>query len=231
MSSTLGPAIDRLYEAFGRLPRPASVRYCECCFDDAEEKALLAPVPLRELSAGALHPYAMNVMMTVGAAADLRYFLPRLLEVNLAGGDGLVDPEWLLIAVRRAEWQAWPAAEREALRAFLRTLWSAVLAGHELDADAVLCGIGHVEDDLTPYLLEWQAALTSTPAAEALAELGRENGRLTNPFWEERPEQRAQVEAWLAGDALRRDVRDALYAAGPDDDLREALTELDLALS
>ncbi|MDP9795128.1 hypothetical protein J2S43_003640 [Catenuloplanes nepalensis] len=230
MFTLLTPALDRLYEAFGRVPRPESVQHCECCFDAEEEAALLAPVPLRELPGKALHPYAMNVMTTVGAAADLRYFLPRMLEVNLAG-DGVVDPEWLLIAVRRASWTTWPAAEQDALRAFLRTLWTATLHGHELEVDALLCGIGHAEGDLTPYLEEWQAALSSTPAAEGLAELGCQNGRLTNPFWDERPAQRAQVEAWLAGDALRRDVRDALYAAGPDDDLREALTEIDLSLS
>lgn len=69
-SEPLTAAIDRLYAAFSGVRRPSVIEYCTCCFSADEEQALLAPVALRQLSIDVLRPYAFDVLLTVGDAAD-----------------------------------------------------------------------------------------------------------------------------------------------------------------
>jgi hypothetical protein len=83
-------------------------------------------------------------------------------------------------------------------------MWADTLVGDEWGAADVLCAIGNAEDDLTPYLAMWAAALSSPPAAEQLREVLDRDRRLTggeprlvNAFWDDRPDQAAQALAWL----------------------------------
>ncbi len=205
----LTAAVAGLYRAFAAVPKPVRLDYCDHCFLAEEERALLAPVPLTELSGAVLQPYVANVILTVGGPDDFRYFLPRLLELVARGEFDWPDLEMVFGRLRFAEWTTWPAGERDAVRAYLRALWHATLREDGRNAGDVLCAIGNAEDDLTPYLDAWVAAM-STPAARehllVLLTAGRqaESGgwRLVNAFWAERAAQVAQVLAWLAGSEL-----------------------------
>ncbi|GAA4953732.1 hypothetical protein [Actinoplanes utahensis] len=234
MTVSLTASITSLYDAFSRVPRPVALDYCACCFNPEEERAVLADVPLRSLPVEALRPYTANVIFNVGGPADLRYFLPRMLEI--AAGDGFDRPdlEPLLNRMYHAGWHRWQPGERDAVRAFLTALWA-----EERNGD-VLCAIGNAEDDLTPYLAAWLSALTdpATRPAEAAHlltllrddyERGRKGPRLVNAFWDGRPDQHAQVLAWLAGPELQL----ALFAAfevTDDEDTARILTDIDVLL-
>ncbi|AVT31758.1 hypothetical protein C6361_22360 [Plantactinospora sp. BC1] len=244
MGTALAEAIDRLHVVFGGVPRPSAIDSCPCCFTPDDERKLLAPVPLAELTADDLGDYAAVVLFTVGGVADYRYFLPRMLEIGCTEGFLWPDLEPLLGRLRHAGWRSWPAGERHAVRELLAALWAEVLADDPAavhDVDTVLCAVGNVEDDLTPYLAEWARQLARPTAAAALFDLlahhcrpAGTTWRLGNAFWAERGSQAAQVSAWLAGADLRRAVTAALGAVletaetdGHAESTWRILTELD----
>lgn len=185
---------------------------------------------MRQLTTETLRPYAAKVMLTVGDTADLRYFLPRLLEIACGAGFDWPDLEPQLGRLRYAHWTNWPGGEREAVRDVLAALWSHTLARNPdepYEADSVLCAIGNAEEGLTPYLVAWTAALALPTAAaqlrHLLAEGCRANGpvrRLTNAFWAERDAQADQVVTWLSSPALRRSVTQAFDAARSEAELQ-----------
>lgn len=202
MGTPISEAIDRLYDGFAHYHRPASIVHCEHCLTPGEAQALLAPVPLRQLSMEALKPYAYGVMLTVGDADDFRYFLPRLLEITDPARYPYPDLESMLSRLRFAHWTRWPQAEQDAVRVFLRALWEDAL--YSLDpvagAGEALCAITNAEDDIGPYLNEWT---TGDPiAARRLREFVSERctvdpgGRLrpVNAYWKDRD---TQVLEWL----------------------------------
>ncbi|MEU4163417.1 hypothetical protein [Actinoplanes sp. NPDC026670] len=235
MSESLAVAINSLYAVFAGVPRPSSIDYCPCCFTAEDEQAVLTDMPVRQLPAEALRPYAANVMFTVGGVADFRYFLPRLLEIACAEGFSWPDLESVVGRLRFAEWRGWRDEERDAVHDFLAALWSSALTSgpDQEDVDTILCAIGNAEDDLEPYLIEWASALTrpsDRPAAteqlRSLLESGyrsdRNRRRLTNAFWQDRDRQAQQVVAWLAS----ADLQVRLFAAFDDADSEETLQTL-----
>jgi hypothetical protein len=214
-SDPLAAAVDRLYVAFSGVHRPSVIEYCSCCFSADEERALLAPVALRQLSVDVLRPYAFDVLLTVGDIDDFRYFLPRILEVACTVGFNGPDLEPLAGRLARAQWLDWPAAEQVAVRDVLSALWATTLAAFpgEWDVDTVLCALGNAEEDLRPYLAQWMAELRRSPASAHLLDFLRYGARrniagweLTNAFWGSKG---GPVEAWLAGTDVRRAVADA----------------------
>jgi hypothetical protein len=221
----LTAAVAGLYRAFAAVPKPVRLDYCDHCFLAEEEQALLAAVPLTELSGEALQPYAANVIFTVGGPDDYRYFLPRLLELVARGEFDWPDLEMVIGRLRFAQWDTWQAGEQDAIREYLRALWHGTLREDGRDAGDVLCAIGNAEDDLTPYLDAWIAAMGTPAAREHLLVLltgGRQQTksggwRLINAFWDERAAQAGQVLAWLAG----LELLDAV--AGHDDLLIEVV--------
>ena len=74
-------AIERLYEVFGRYPRPRGETYSAYSDVTATDAAAIRERPLRELSGRDLAKYAMRAVVTWGDADELRYYLPRLLEL------------------------------------------------------------------------------------------------------------------------------------------------------
>ena len=198
----LGPhqAIEALYAAFAR-PGPQVVTGCPCCITAAELDTLLA-TPLRDLPADALESYASSVMLTVGEAEDLRYFLPRLVELSFRG-DLLTDPEIVFSKPRAAGWRTWPEREQRALEHFAAAVLSdmATTPYESARVDEWITGFSRMLEDITPYL----APLTrTTPAAAANLRgfyhwnaRGLARGRLSNAFWRDESEAEARVVAWF----------------------------------
>jgi hypothetical protein len=85
---SLQEAIEGVYEAFGRIPRPLTMDGCPCCIDQKGISILLSK-PLRELSPDDLTHYSASVFLTVGAL----YFLPRILDILATKPDWWPDPE------------------------------------------------------------------------------------------------------------------------------------------
>jgi hypothetical protein len=199
MGSPREDAIEGLYAVFAGCALPAHTAGCDHCVDEAD-LAGLRTTPLRKLTHDDLFLVASNVGLTWGGADEVRYLLPRLLE--------LAEPSWIdweivLARLRYCGWSDWPAEQQAAVRAFLDALWREAIEGalHPFRFDEILCGIGQAEDDLSPYLARW---LESGSAAAAVQLAGfvlgnaeaLEHGRLGNAFWEERSSARQLIE-WL----------------------------------
>ncbi|GAB7046008.1 hypothetical protein [Catenuloplanes indicus] len=223
MFPPLATAIDGLYATFAPVPLPESFSYCGgCCFSAEEARVLLTPRPLREVTAEALRYYRSNLFSMVGGVPDFRYFLPRVLELTAAetmhGRPMAGDLEWELRALVSAEWATWAADERAAIDAYLRALWSGVLAGAcATPPRDVLAGISAAEPDLAPMLAEWASSLARPAAAGQLA--GMLNDYRGDPdvvelsCWS--PASTALFAEWLFGAGLRRAIAAAAIGAGP----------------
>lgn len=164
MTPELSKAVATLYEAFGHVPHPANVEGCPCCSDEDELKTLTR-VPVKELTPAQLRDYAFSALLTVGRVEDLRYFLPRLLELSLTDELG-VDVEIILRKLPRGGWREWPPEERTGVEEFLEAVSSsfATIEWNRFALDEWICGFGQVFEDPTPYLA---SLLARSPAAAA----------------------------------------------------------------
>lgn len=201
-------ALDALYRQFAA-PAPASIKNCPCCLSSGAA-AVLHTKPLRELQQLELVDYAQSVFLTVGAEADFRYFLPRILELSA------LEPAWspqiTVGKLKLAGWLEWEAADRACVEAFLKAWWrwrleqsadanpDADVRGHAFDLEGVFCAIARTGAALDPFL-EDLAAYPQLRAA--MAELflwpdweGREPF-LNSAFWDEIPDAAQQFAGFL----------------------------------
>src|SRR5688572_5553245 len=114
MTPSLQQAITGVYAAFADVQRPRSVEGCPCCIDRKGISILLSK-PLRELSPDDLTHYAASAFLTVGAAEDYVYFLPRILEILACERDWWPDPEVVARAIHTAGFHGWSGSRREAI--------------------------------------------------------------------------------------------------------------------
>ncbi|MEU4117919.1 hypothetical protein AB0F71_25940 [Kitasatospora sp. NPDC028055] len=224
--------LDRLLaglpEAFSTAPRPSRIDGCPCCASRAGLDRLLR-TPREQLTPGELGPYAASVLNTVGAPADLRYFLPRILQLVLTSE--LARPELPLVGRKLAQagWQDWPEAPY--LRRLLDALWLDVLhdAGQWWDADAVLCALGAADPDGTGgRLAEW-ARFADPVAVERLYEFAL-GGELEprDAFWDEQGAAYRTFAAWLRGPELQLAVEAAFLRTDDPTQLDQLITVHDI---
>jgi hypothetical protein len=162
----LHQAIERLYDVFERYPLKDKIDACDHCVDPEDHERLRSK-PLRELSVDDLEKYSFKAMTTWGEAEDFKHFLPRLFEL-IASDQGGFIAEWVIgWKLELAEWQLWPEAERDALRAYLAALWGCVVREYEsrVSVDELLCYAARAGMDVRPCLEEWRAACRQSDIA------------------------------------------------------------------
>jgi hypothetical protein len=223
-------AIEELYRVFARYSFHPDMPHCEHCVEDDEIRQL-GSKPLRELMPDELSRYGAKALTTWGGEDDYRHFLPRMFEIVGFEGFSWPDAEIVLGRLNDARWHAWPRDEQEAVTVYLGALWRWHLC--EFDESAylsrgdILCAIGRVIDDLSPYLRVWEEA-QSLAATRHIAYLvmisenvlpGR---RLGNGFWSGRQEQEQQVATWLTRPEILTRLEQALPRAAD----RESTAEL-----
>jgi hypothetical protein len=222
---SLDGATERLYGAFGDVPRPQRVAGCPHCVQPGEEASLVSR-PLRELSADDLERYAFKAMSTWGTGEDFRYFAPRLLDLTASGVMPWPGFEVVCGKLDQAGVRTW--AQLPAVEEFLRAFWTATL--HRFPASPpvseVMWGIVTVAGDLSPYLAEWERLATVAcirhlqEAAESELYSSRGGGRhpvagaVTGPA--------GRLRQWLAGGA----AADAVIARALQTDDEETLDQL-----
>jgi hypothetical protein len=224
-------AIVRLYDVFAGYRYRASMPACAHCVSD-EDLLALGSQPLDRLPAPLLGRYTIKAVSTWGEVSDLKWLLPRLAQL-LARGQLPVPAGALTAKLTRADWHAWPTAEREAVRALLHEWWLEGLRSTP-DIGAVvtarLPAVAAAEPDLTQYLLAWQEALAGDDARRLAAlqhvlELVCHSrfrpdlpSSLAALFWEPAGPAAAQTAAWLTSPDLAGEIDRALYdlAANPD---------------
>ena len=202
----VGAAVERLYEVFSSYPLREVTDVCWCCHTEEQERAVHA-APLRVLSPEQLEAFALDALYTWGDVADLKHFVPRLLEIVAGPGfpAGVPEREWVVDALNRAGWARWPSDQHQAVAEFLWAWWQRELPmlPDEYDRERSFVAITVAVEDLTPYLRLWAAS--SAPAAavryarfftgEASA---RASGGKRSYLWlSERPSQERQVADWL----------------------------------
>ncbi|GAA2157860.1 MULTISPECIES: hypothetical protein [Glycomyces] len=131
----LSAALNRLYAAFAHIPRPTAIEACPHCWTNRDTAALLAPVPLRDMTADMLRRYAAKALTTVGTEADFRYFVPRLLDIACTTGFDHPNLEILLDRLRLAEWTRWGPAGQDAIRDLLQVRRAAALSESQNDVE------------------------------------------------------------------------------------------------
>ena len=185
-SEELRQAVEALYATFACYPLRDEIAGCPCCIDE-NDQARIRSKRLRELTAEDLSPFASHVPHLWGEPEDLKHFLPRILELLPEWMHMWPDPEVVGASLRRSGCQNWPDAERKVVQDYLLVWWRSFVAGEsEWDVNTAICAVGQVIDDLAPFLAVWNPP----PDFD-----------VCNAFWDERPEQMAQVQRWASARA------------------------------
>jgi hypothetical protein len=240
----LAEAIENLYATFSEFRLGGPMDGHPPLPPAKEER--LQTIPLRHLTPDDLDQYAFRALTTVGTEEQFKHFLPRLLEITAYEGSvGYVDIQIVLGKLEYAHWTFWSVQERQAIERYLWALWESVLAQFpsEPDIEALLCGIGRVVDDLTPFLNVWLRGAESSAIShlhgfiEANLRGLLKKHRITNAFCDEREPQMMQVVNWLAQPALTERLEQMFFEYSQEpiaeqlSQLVEYLTLVRLALS
>ena len=169
-------AIDELYNAFSKYPRPRTYRACGCCCTGrvlegeywngtsrpvVEVDSPGADLPVRVISPTALADFAEDVPLTAGTIELFKHYLPRLLEIVIIDGFPNDVPDMASVFSHltfRAEepglaWWNWPDDEQTALTGFFDALWAQTRCVGRIYAEDALYAIFSGEE--IP-LLHWQ---------------------------------------------------------------------------
>lgn len=218
LSLDVQAALDDLYDVFGTFTSrdldPAWRAYWH-----PPEQASIDSLPVRQLPEELMGFVLANVVCLYGGPSDLKYFLPRLLELAVQRPlrEGLTA---VFSAAYQAELPSWPDAERTAVHRFLRAWWRQVLAEpvsfDTFPVEDALCAAAFAFDDLSVLLDEWDRAdglnATLHVMNTARLHLSEEDGRVElalHPYWDVRPVQTEQVRAWLLSPAVLTRLRSA----------------------
>jgi len=185
MTPALRAAIEDIYRVFRSSP-PERIDACPCCRDPTNYRPLHTR-PLRELTSDELGSYTSSALLTVGSEVDVRYFLPRILELGVLEPDHYPDVEIRLDKLWHMDWRTWPAREREPLERFVREWLEMLLAQDELNVrhvDALVCGAANAGFDVDAMLVRVDQ---KPDVAQALFEDNSgtfwKHGGPTNAFW------------------------------------------------
>jgi hypothetical protein len=230
---SLEDAAERLYDAFGDVPRPRRVEGCPHCTGPDEDLPLVSR-RLRELSAEDLSRYAFKAMSTWGTEADFRYFAPRVLDLTATGAMAWPGFEIVCGKLDQAGLRTW--TQQPAVEEFLRAFWTATLLRFpaSVPVSEVIGGIATVAPDLSPYLAEWER-LDTVACVRHLREAAESELSSLRPGWRLAATgavtgSAGRLRQWLTtGAAADAVIARALQA--DDEELLDQLTQAHDALS
>ncbi|GGG32567.1 hypothetical protein [Hymenobacter glacieicola] len=159
MNNLVTSALAEVYRQFSRYRLHQLPDACPCCITLAEN-TILWMVPLPELSEQQLRRYAFKAMTTWGNTNDFRYFLPRLLELVIQP-ESEIDKEVFFGKIIQAGWAAWPTADREAVRIFIRAWWSHHIQHECFFENELLAGLIALLGSLDPLLATWKISFAN----------------------------------------------------------------------
>lgn len=197
-------AIEDLYTAFADIARPSSIEGCRCCIGESELKRLLR-VPLRQVTASELAPYASSALLTVGSVEDYLYFLPRILEVSVTDEDWWPDIAVTGRAIRSTMPESWARSQKNAVQAFFESVFQSLILEESYGRiDDWICGAARSGFDVGPLLKIVEgndAAILEffNCNAGALAER-----KLGNAFWEPGDTGQDEILNWFMSENIRR---------------------------
>jgi hypothetical protein len=131
-------AVETAYRVFEAYKAKFKAHVCQCpvCVCE-QDRALLLDLPLRSIDGRLLMQYQWSAHNGADpeAADDLRYLLPRIFELLVAGDAKMFsDPNMTLSKLGDCLWmKQWPKPERDAVTGFLEALLNAALDRDELE--------------------------------------------------------------------------------------------------
>lgn len=144
-------ALECLYNVFSRYGRPQNFEGCPCCTTE-EHSRMLVGRPLRELSSDELEEYARKALTTWGTLNDYKYFLPRVMELTLAGSFSYCT-EMMLEKLSYGQFPDWERVERQAVVQVLRSAWRDAVGEMNVElADAILCSVSAIVENISFFL-------------------------------------------------------------------------------
>jgi hypothetical protein len=233
----LAPALPAIiadaYRVFGGYSLGGSVVACLCpvCMPKEVHDELIR-TPLRQVSSAALAEYTSSAhgWDDDKIASDMRYFLPRYLE--LIAADDAPDHMGMDICLRRlagANWRAsWPKAEAEVLERFFDALlldfcgrlhlveWPVGWLLADEVKDVLTCALT-AGADVERLLIAWRGAPDPGAAlhmAQARRNVSFKHGewRLTSAYFEEMPKIEARIGAFVMDQEITARIERAFFA-------------------
>lgn len=212
-TTDLQAAVRRAYDVFGgRKPPVGHLNVCtNCCMPEGLEREMRT-LPLRALSAQHFYEYCAGAMGDLVQPADeIRYLLPRWLELIAAGERTNLSVELNLDRVGRCGPAAFDARETAVFDQFMLAYFD-----HELDDNnpaveasdplAVIIMADLAGLSVAPLLQHW----TTHPGTASTALFVRStywdfwpDGELANAFAEDRAGLRVAFKAWMAAPETR----------------------------
>jgi hypothetical protein len=127
--------IEQVYRAYAPVPLDPDVAYCDHCVS-ADQVAELHSYPLREIPAKTIGKLLAKGLSTWGEEPYFRHFLPRLLELTVAGDLSDVAVETYLPSKLARCLASGTPEERAAVDRLLTAWWLDTLARYPAPQDA-----------------------------------------------------------------------------------------------
>lgn len=210
-STPLQRAVEKLYQVFGtrRLPDECLDVCTACCMDPAMERDMRR-LPLRQLTQQHFYEYNGSAKSLVQPTAEIKYFLPRMLELLAQGACLHHSIELYLDRVGRCEEGAFLAKEQAALAEFACAFFAEGLeqmpnAPQPLfqgeSAFTIVLMWAYAGVELEPLLAHWLACDSEASTLHFVNACYWDHvyygHRLNNAFSSQRPQYERSMTHWL----------------------------------
>jgi hypothetical protein len=178
----------------------------------------MGAMPLRQLSAALMQPFASNLNTTCGEREDFKFALPRLLELSSRFEFDWPDCDLAFSWLRTEELATWPSNEQEAVIRFLDAWWERELSEN---SDAVCRCFDALECtglDVTRWMIRWRETRPVLLAEWIALNIGEIwSGTYTGAFAEDRPLV-GQIKAFLEDPETAAAIERAFHASNDVDE-------------
>lgn len=203
----LHAAVERAYEVFKMRKAPGDpLNVCtSCCMPDELEREMRG-LPLRKISTRHFYEYCNGAMgELVQPAEEVKYLLPRWLELLAAGEETHLSPELALDRVGRCPAGSFSAGEESVLDAFMLAYFDHQLNGGGFwgwsgDPLSLLIMADAGGRDVRPLLQHWLEHQNPVSTAQFVRSTYWDfwpKFRLSSAFAEDRPALQATFKAWI----------------------------------
>lgn len=209
--------LETLYSVFQvhKVPQQMLDVCINCCMDEILEREMRR-LPLRQLSAKHFYEYNSSAKSVHQPADEIRYLLPRLLELLVLGAELHHSTELQLQRIGNCDAEEFSAKERAALDAFALCYFGECLNRHDWQGGAsyardeifdVLLMFDYGGIALQPLLNYWLKD-ESTAATLHYISAGFydfwQSQTVKNPFAQDRTPFQGVLKTWLTDDSHRR---------------------------
>jgi hypothetical protein len=216
-ATPLEAAIQVAYETFGAYQAPQGpLDVCTDCCMDADLEREMRHLPLRQLTEKHFYQYNDSAKSEVQPADEIKYYLPRMLELLAQGAQLHHSTEIYLDRVGRCEAGAYSSDEKAALLGFARAFFTQGLAQWAPDQESlfqferafsILLMWDYAGVPIQPMLNDWLAddreAATLNFVDSYYWEYWMDGSAISNAFAE--PPFQAAMQNWLSN----RDIKAA----------------------